>query len=432
MGIATARIGQTLPQGLLPNESQYYADQKQLTIFPDVTPHHVPVQYGAWYQEGFDGDGGWVISAIDYAKFVDAIAGIGGNAFLKPETIAEMTARPNLPEYIDRTHWYAFGLAVEPTANGQNWWNDGANDGTFTKWYKRDDGLVMVAFFNSRSNPPSREGALQNAVDNGLVTSANSVSYWPTTDYISEFTNVDPVQAASAPALNTAEGVRNAATMQHGVVPGSWATLLGINLGKGWPKWPKFDNNGGVLPVSIGGVSVNINGKPAYLASVSPTVIQAQVPSDIAPGWVPVEVINNGVHTTKILTWITQYAPGAFTYKQEGTVFAVVTGSAGWPIDGRNPAQPGEAITLYATGLVPTAAGVWPVPHEQIDGISLQIGGQAAAVRSATLTSPGIFLIDAVVPTVPLGNQSLVITSHSVNSPANVIIPIGTRSNFVY
>jgi hypothetical protein len=51
MGITTARIGQTLPQGQLPGEGKYYANQKTQTIFPDVTPKFAPVAYGAWYMD---------------------------------------------------------------------------------------------------------------------------------------------------------------------------------------------------------------------------------------------------------------------------------------------------------------------------------------------------------------------------------------------
>ena len=80
---------------------------------------------------------------------------IDGRAKLERD-VAEMTARPDLPEWVGQSNWYAFGLAVQPTAYGQIWWNDGAIDGTFSKWFRTDNGLVMVAFFNSRSNPPGR------------------------------------------------------------------------------------------------------------------------------------------------------------------------------------------------------------------------------------------------------------------------------------
>jgi uncharacterized protein (TIGR03437 family) len=425
MGITAARIAQTLPQGQLPNESMYYANQKADTIFPDVTPKFVSWAYGgAWYMEGFDADGGWTISATDYAKFINAIDGTRGAPFLKPSTVSEMTARPNLPEWVGQSNWYGFGLAVQPTAYGQIWWNDGAIDGTFSKWYRTDNGLVMVAFFNSRSNPPGREAALQYAVDSGLLETAAKVGAWPSVDYISMFPDADPAQAASKPALNTAEGVSNGATLDRGVVSGSWCTLLGVNLSNTTRAWSTSDVNGSTLPESLDGVRVNIDGKPAFISYVSPTLINAQVPTGIVPGWVTVEVINNGAPTTKILTWVTKNAPGSYTYTQNGTTFASATNASGALIVPQNPTKPGDVIVLYATGLVPTEAGVLFQENRPVDGIAVQIGGQAAIVESASLVSPGLFQINAVVPKVQAGNQSLVIIANSIASPAGVSIPV--------
>lgn len=93
MGITLPRIGQTLLQGQLAGEANYYANGKRQSIFPD-TPVNTPLPNGAWYPEGFDADGGWVINTIDFAKFVNAIDGQCGDAFLTPSSVATMTARP--------------------------------------------------------------------------------------------------------------------------------------------------------------------------------------------------------------------------------------------------------------------------------------------------------------------------------------------------
>lgn len=428
MGITTARIAQTLPQGQLPGESQYYANQKSDSIFPFATPKFVSWAYGsAWYMEGFDADGGWAITAIDYAKFVNSIDGQKGTAFLKPSSVAAMTARPDIPDWVGQPSWYGFGLVVQPTANGQIWWNDGAIDGTFSRFTRTDDGLVMVAFFNSRSNPPDREGALQNAVDSGLSNSAAQVTNWPTHDYIGLFPDANPAQAALKPALNTAEGARNGATFDRGLVSGSWCTLLGVNLSKTTRSWSESDFIGSTLPTSLDGVSVNIDGNPAPVSYISPTQINAQVPSSIAPGWVTVEVINNGVSTGNILTLVEKNVPGAFTYSQGGVTFAAVTTAEGALVVPENPAKPGDVVSVYGTGLVPTPAGVLHPMDRAIDDVSATIGGQPATVQYAGLVGPGLFLINMVVPAVPAGNQAIFIDSNSVPSPVGVSIPIGSK-----
>jgi len=425
MGITTARIAETLPQGQLPNESKYYADQKADSIFPNVSPRYISWAYGGqWYIKGFDGDGGWTISSVDFAKFINGIDGTRGTPFLKPDTIAQITARPNLPEYVNADRYYAFGMEVQPTAKGQMWWNDGAIDGTFTKFLRTDDGVVMVAFFNSRSNPPGRESALQNAVDNGLTNAPGQVGIWPTFSYDYMFPDADPIRAVSAPALNTVEGVRNAATLDRGIVVGSWCTLFGVNLSNTTRAWTSADFIGPQLPTSLDGVSVNIDEKPAFLSYISPTQIDAQASSGITSGWVTVEVIKNGVHTSKILTWLTKNAPGAFTYAQNGITFAVATDPAGRQIAPEHPATPGEGIAVYATGLTSSNAGVTRPARTLTSDVVVQIGGLPARLQSTELVAPGLFQINMDVPAVAPGNQTLTIISNQVSSPAGVSIPI--------
>jgi uncharacterized protein (TIGR03437 family) len=429
MGITTARLAQTLAQGQLPGESKYYADQKADSIFPDVDPKFVSWAYGGqWYMEGFDADGGWAITAIDYAKFINAIDGQKGTAFLKPSSVAEMTARPNIPDWVGQPSWYGFGMAVQPTAKGQIWWNDGAIDGTFTRFTRTDDGLVMVAFFNSRSNPPGREGALQNTVDAGLSSSAAQVTNWPTADYIVMFPDANPTLAALKPALNTAEGTRNGATFDRGIVSGSWSTLLGVNLSKTTRSWSESDFIGSTLPVSLDGVSVNIAGQPAPVSYISPTQINAQVPSDLPPGWVTVEVINNGVSTGNILTFVQKNVPVVFTYAQGGIVFGAAATAAGALIVPENPAKPGDVISVYATGLEPSTAGVLPPIHRTIADVTTTIGGQPATVQFAGLVAPGVFQINIVVPEVAAGNQPIFIDANLIPSAPGVSIPIGAKA----
>jgi uncharacterized protein (TIGR03437 family) len=428
MGITTARIAQTLPQGQLPGETKYYANQHGQSIFPNVDPMFAPVAYGgAWYMEGFDADGGWAITAVDYAKFINAIDGQKGTAFLKPSSVAEMTARPDIPYWVGQTNWYGFGMAVQPTAKGQIWWNDGAIDGTFTRFTRTDDGLVMVAFLNSRSNPAGRESALQNDTDAGLSNSAAQVTNWPATDYIGLFPDANPVQAALKPALTTAEGVRNGATFDRGIVAGSWSSLFGVNLSNTTRNWTDSDFIGTMLPTSLDGVSVTIDGKPAFVSYISPTQVNAQVPSDLSPGWVTVEVTNNGVSTTNILTWVTKYAPGAFTYTQDGTTFAAATAANGSPVLPSSPAKPGEVISIYATGLAPSTAGVLAPVHHDVANVEVHIGGKAATVQFAGLVEAGVFQINAVVPDVDAGNQPIFISSSAIASVTGVSLPIAAK-----
>jgi uncharacterized protein (TIGR03437 family) len=69
--------------------------------------------------------------------------------------------------------------------------------------------------------------------------------------------------------------------------PGEWISIYGSNLASSTAVWT------GNFPASLGGTSVTINGKSAYLWFVSSGQINAQAPADTATGTVPVVVTNS-------------------------------------------------------------------------------------------------------------------------------------------
>lgn len=77
----------------------------------------------------------------------------------------------------------------------------------------------------------------------------------------------------------------NAAGFQPGVASGAWITIFGQNLApvtRTWEAAKEIVN--GKLPVSLDGVSVSINNKPAFVYFIGPTQINVQAPSDDAVG----------------------------------------------------------------------------------------------------------------------------------------------------
>jgi uncharacterized protein (TIGR03437 family) len=58
-------------------------------------------------------------------------------------------------------------------------------------------------------------------------------------------------------------------------------SIYGTNLASGTTIW------NGDFPVSLGGTSVEIDGKPAYLEFVSPGQINLQAPDDMRPARYP-------------------------------------------------------------------------------------------------------------------------------------------------
>ena len=86
------------------------------------------------------------------------------------------------------------------------------------------------------------------------------------------------------------------------IQPGEWVSIYGNNLAAAAVNW---DGN---FPTTLGGTSVQINGKPAYLSYVSPTQINLQAPDDNATGTVSVVVTTAAGSATSTVT-LGLYAP---------------------------------------------------------------------------------------------------------------------------
>ena len=428
MGISQMRIGQTLPNGQLPNEVKYKSPGNANSVFPDVASP-VAWPYGGWYLESMDSHGGWVASAIKYSKFLNAIDGRRGQRFLSASSVAQLTTRPaTVNDWKGTTYWYGFGLLVNTAGN---WWHSGSLDGTATYHIRTNDGFVWVVFLNYRGDNATAQNNLFTDIDSGLWNAAGQVTSWPTGDQFANYPDAPAQTTQSQPALTTREGVVNGATFDRGIVSGSWLTLFGANLAGKARTWTAADIVNGNLPTSLDNVSVTINGQPAFVYYVSPTQINAQAPAGLQPGWVTASVTYNGVSTGNILTHAVLNAPGALTYLAGGNTFAVATAPDGTVIGdpsvtpGTRFAAPGLTVVMYASGLAVSAAGVAAPPAINLTSATqVKIGAVPASISFAGLISPGLFQINAVVPAVSDGYQPVAIQLNGTQSPAGVSLAV--------
>ena len=253
--------------------------------------------------------------------------------------------------------------------------------------------------------------------------------------YTARYTLTGP---AGPPAISSG-GVVNAASYQPGVSAGSWVTIQGSNLAGSTRGWNAGDFVGGALPTQMDGVSVKIDGKPAYVAYISPAQINVQAPADSALGPVPVEVTYNGSTSPAGTAQLQAVSPGFFLWSG---IYAVATrpdfsrvAPAGL-FDGVTtvPAKPGETIILWGTGFGATGPTVPPgvlPPSNQVSNVSntvtVTVGNIAATVVGAALApgNPGLYQIAVQVPdSVPDGDLAVVAQVSGVQSSSNVLLSV--------
>ncbi|MES1258114.1 MAG: hypothetical protein ABUS51_06775, partial [Acidobacteriota bacterium] len=183
------------------------------------------------------------------------------------------------------------------------------------------------------------------------------------------------------------------------------------------------------LPVSLGGVSIQIDGRPAALSFVSAAQINALVPDDATRGPVPVVVTSMGTAGSAFTANLTDFVPAFFPFAGNHAAAEHADASlVGVPPYAPNgtPARPGETIGLYGTGFGPTSP---PTPSGPIvttafrlaNTVNVTIGGKPAFVPYAGVTGAGLYQINVTIPDVPDGDQPLIATINGVSSPTTLL-----------
>jgi uncharacterized protein (TIGR03437 family) len=256
-------------------------------------------------------------------------------------------------------------------------------------------------------------------------------------------TNTIGVYIEAPPAI-TAAGVVNAASSKSPIAPGSYISIYGANLvDAGYLINPNGDGptltTANDLPLVIDGTTVSFDvpsagiSVPGYLTFVSSGQINVQVPWELAGQSsveIKVSVDDGGLLGNVVTVPLAQYTPSFFV--GAGTIAAqdAITGAQ---ILTSNPAHAGEILALYANGLGPVtnapASGAPAPGGANLAGTTTQpvvmIGGQQANVLFSGLapTYPGLYQINATVPSGLTGNQNVTISIGGQTSPA-VVLPV--------
>jgi uncharacterized protein (TIGR03437 family) len=293
--------------------------------------------------------------------------------------------------------------------------------------------------------------------------------------YLQHYTLSAAPPPTPAPAITS---VVNAAGQQPGIAADGWVTIQGTNLANSSRPWSPGEIVNGALPTQLDGVSVTIDGNPAYISYISPTQINVQAPDDASLGPVSVVVNNNNGASAPFTVQLQPASPAVYLWSSqysvstaancgvvaESGVFGGVTAppvqSSGvltlWgmglgPADPTAacgfigpatlfsnvptaPAAPGDTVVLWGTGFGPTSPAAPAgqlVPAGQVDSVttspSVLIGGVPAQVVSAALAAgqAGLYQITVQVPNgLADGDQPVVIQVNGVQSPAGVFITV--------
>jgi uncharacterized protein (TIGR03437 family) len=233
----------------------------------------------------------------------------------------------------------------------------------------------------------------------------------------------------------------NAASYQQGVAPGMIATIFGTGLTRGVNGIVQASTS--VLPYSIKGTSVLVNGLPAPLYAVANVngqeQINFQVPWEVRgldvlytpPPIVTIVVINNGAVSPAMRAFFNPTFPAIVT--SDGKQ-AVAVHSDYSLVTSQNPTHSGEVITLYGTGFGPvtplpaTGAPAGSSPVSTMDATpSVAINAHNATMLFGGLSpgSVGLYQFNVVVPDqAGIGNLTVFFNTGNLLNPNLVTIPV--------
>ena len=234
----------------------------------------------------------------------------------------------------------------------------------------------------------------------------------------------------------TSGGVVNGASFLPGFAPGTWITILGANLSTTTRSWTGSDFLGSNLPTQLDGVSVNVNGKSAYIYYVSPAQLNVLTPADTTQGSVPVQVTTSLGKSNVANAIAATLSPALFTFSPQGGRYVAAVRADGTYIAPPNlitglpavPAKPGDIILLYGTGFGPTtpASPIGQVINSAplATPVTVTIGGITVVPQYAGIVGPGLYQFNVLVPNVPNGDNSVSIGIGGSFSQPNVFLTV--------
>ena len=230
-------------------------------------------------------------------------------------------------------------------------------------------------------------------------------------------TKISPAGFGNRPTISS-NGIVPIGSAISIIQPGEWVSIYGNNLANGTTVW------NGTFPASLGGTSVEINGKAAYLALVSPGQINLQAPDDTATGTVPV-VVTTANGTAAATVTLAPFSPSfclldathvaGIILRSDGSgaygggtydILGPTGNSLGYPTVA---ARAGDRVELFGVGFGPTTPAVpagqsFTGAAATTNAVQLSISvGSTPIFKTlipsfAGLSSAGLYQINVTIP----------------------------------
>jgi uncharacterized protein (TIGR03437 family) len=245
-----------------------------------------------------------------------------------------------------------------------------------------------------------------------------------------------PLSADPGFPYYTAQSIANSAANVAGYyTPNSFLSIYGQNLAYVTKPMSADDIRAGQLPTVLEGTGVRvlINQIFADVYYVSPGQVNVLIPPSLTPGPATVQLVNDGLAGPPVSITLSASAPVLF---QSDATTVIATHGNGPPVTEAQPAQPGEVVVLYATGLGPTLPAAIPneIPQAAawiVDRADFRVVLNGADVDSANIQYAGVtpgfaglFQINLLLPADAPANAQIQIGYGDQLSPGGVILAL--------
>ncbi len=227
--------------------------------------------------------------------------------------------------------------------------------------------------------------------------------------------------------------------------PGSWIEIYGSNFAVGTQGWADGDFTGGIAPTRMGGVSVTIGGRPAFVNYVSPGQVNVQAPSGIGTGPQPIVVTTPTGSSPPFNVTVDASRPGVLAPASfriggaqnvvalfpDGVTYVLPPGAIGGVPSRR--ARPGDTVVFYGVGFGTVTPNIAPGQLAQqlntlASPVTVSFNGTAGAVSYQGLAPGfvGLYQFNVTVPNIAAGdNVALTFNQGGVNISQGLAIAVG-------